>query len=105
MDVIQLLCWLFTKTTNHLLWASSSFITRPTERLTTCSLSSLHFYSISALGEIVMYNKLDEHLMVSHAAWILTAAPEQLAARQGWHTLTTPQASIGNTFGLIDSSR
>lgn len=38
------------------------------------------------IREIVMYNKLDEHLMVSHAAWILTAAPEQLAARQGWHT-------------------
>jgi len=32
-----------------------------------------------------MYNRLDEHVMVSHAAWILAGAPEQLEARQGWH--------------------
>lgn len=36
--------------------------------------------------EIVMYNKLDEHVMVSHAAWILAGSPEQLEARQGWHS-------------------
>ena len=36
--------------------------------------------------EIVMYNRLDEHVMVSHAAWILEGAPEQLRARQGWHS-------------------
>lgn len=36
--------------------------------------------------EIVMYNRLDEHVMVSHAAWILADAPEQLEARQGWHS-------------------
>ena len=36
--------------------------------------------------EIVMYNRLDEHVMVSHAAWILAGAPEQLEARQGWHS-------------------
>jgi len=36
--------------------------------------------------EIVMYNRLDEHVMVSHAAWILAGAPGQLQARQGWHS-------------------
>jgi hypothetical protein len=37
--------------------------------------------------EFVVYNKLDEHLMMSHAAWILTGAAEELEARQGWHTV------------------
>lgn len=39
------------------------------------------------IREIVMYNKLDEHVMVSHAAWILAGAPEGLEARQGWHSV------------------
>jgi hypothetical protein len=39
------------------------------------------------IREIVMYNKLDEHVMVSHAAWILAGAPEDLEARQGWHSV------------------
>ena len=38
------------------------------------------------IREIVMYNRLDEHVMVSHAAWILAGAPEDLEARQGWHS-------------------
>ena len=38
------------------------------------------------IREIVMYNRLDEHVMVSHAAWILAGAPEELEARQGWHS-------------------
>lgn len=45
------------------------------------------------IREIVMYNKLDEQLMMSHAAWILTSAPDQLEARQGWnrvHDASTP---------------
>jgi hypothetical protein len=45
------------------------------------------------IREIVMYNKLDEQLMMSHAAWILTSAPGELEARQGWHKVhdaTTP---------------
>ena len=45
------------------------------------------FMSDFGIREIVMYNKLDEHLMVSHAAWILAGAPEGLAARQGWHAV------------------
>ena len=38
------------------------------------------------IREVVMYNRLDEHVMVSHAAWILAGAPEELEARQGWHS-------------------
>ena len=38
------------------------------------------------IREIVMYNKLDEHLAMSHTAWILEGAPDGLEARQGWHT-------------------
>ena len=38
------------------------------------------------IREIVMYNKLNEHRMVSHAAWILAGPPEELEARQGWHS-------------------
>ena len=37
--------------------------------------------------EFVMYNKLNEHLMFSHAAWILASTPEDLAARQGWYAV------------------
>ena len=35
--------------------------------------------------EIVMYNKLDEHMMLSHASWHLTRSPESIAAIQGWY--------------------
>ena len=45
------------------------------------------FMSEFGIREIVMYNKRDEHLMVSHAAWILAGAPEALEARQGWHSV------------------
>ena len=44
------------------------------------------FVTDFGIREIVMYNKLDEHVMVSHAAWILAGAPEELEARQGWHS-------------------
>jgi len=43
--------------------------------------------------EFVMYNKLDEHIMPSHASWILIWSPEQLAETQGWRVAedaTTP---------------
>src|SRR4030095_13366044 len=35
--------------------------------------------------EFVMFNKLDEHVMPSHAAWFLRWSPEQLSANQGWY--------------------
>jgi hypothetical protein len=37
--------------------------------------------------EFVMYNKFDEHVMTSHAAWILISTPEELEARQGWYAV------------------
>jgi hypothetical protein len=39
------------------------------------------------IREIVMDNKLDEHVMISHAAWILMHTPEELETRQGWHSI------------------
>jgi hypothetical protein len=35
--------------------------------------------------EFVVFNKLDQHLIPSHAGWILAWAPEELIARQGWY--------------------
>lgn len=37
--------------------------------------------------EIVMYNRLDEHIMASHDAWVLTSTPEELLTRQGWYAV------------------
>lgn len=37
--------------------------------------------------EIVMYNRLNEHIMPSHAAWILASSPEELVNRQGWYAV------------------
>jgi hypothetical protein len=34
--------------------------------------------------ELVVFNKLDQHVILSHAAWILVWPPERLAANQGW---------------------
>jgi hypothetical protein len=43
--------------------------------------------------EVVMYNKLDQHIMPSHAYWVLISTPEELAEGQGWyavHDASTP---------------
>jgi hypothetical protein len=45
------------------------------------------FVTDFGIREIVMYNRLDEHVMVSHAAWILAGPPDELEARQGWHSV------------------
>lgn len=37
--------------------------------------------------EFVVYNKLDEHVIPSHAYWILIRTPEELAATQGWYAV------------------
>jgi hypothetical protein len=37
--------------------------------------------------EIVMYNRLDEHIMPSHVYWILIWTPEELATQQGWYAV------------------
>ena len=39
------------------------------------------------IREFVVYNKLDEHVLMSHAAWVLAGAPEELEARQGRPTV------------------
>jgi hypothetical protein len=36
--------------------------------------------------EFVVYNPLDQHVIASHAAWILLWSPDELAAQQGWYT-------------------
>lgn len=56
------------------------------------------FMSEFGIREIVMYNKRDEHLMVSHAAWILAGAPEALEARQGWHSVHDASSSHWKYF-------
>jgi hypothetical protein len=37
--------------------------------------------------EFVMYNRLGEHVMPSHASWILLWSPEELRATQGWYSV------------------
>ncbi|MEO5894474.1 MAG: hypothetical protein ABIS06_02105 [Vicinamibacterales bacterium] len=45
---------------------------------------------ISAPGtrEFVVYNPRGEHLILSHAAWHLAGPPTELAARQGWYSVS-----------------
>lgn len=38
--------------------------------------------------EFVVYNSRDEHLLVSHDAWILELGPEVASVNQGWHSAT-----------------
>ena len=37
--------------------------------------------------EIVMYNKLDDHFMLSHASWNVTRSPQGLRNGQGWYAV------------------
>ena len=37
--------------------------------------------------EIVMYNKLDQQFMPSHAEWNTRATPEELRGREGWYAV------------------
>ncbi len=37
--------------------------------------------------EFVVYNQLDEQVMISHTAWILILMPEELEAAQGWYAV------------------
>ena len=45
------------------------------------------FLSDFGIREFVVYNRLDEHLMISHAAWVLAGPPEELEVRQGRPTV------------------
>jgi hypothetical protein len=35
--------------------------------------------------EFVVYNPLDEHMIISHTSWILLLPPEELQVTQGWY--------------------
>ena len=37
--------------------------------------------------EFVVYNPLDEHMIISHTSWILLLPPEELEATQGWYAV------------------
>ena len=37
--------------------------------------------------EFVVYNPLDEHMIISHTSWILLLPPEELEETQGWYAV------------------
>jgi hypothetical protein len=37
--------------------------------------------------EFVVYNRRDQHVVISHDAWILSLAPDVLEANQGWYAV------------------
>ena len=37
--------------------------------------------------EFVVYNPLDEHMIISHTSWILLLPPEELVVTQGWYAV------------------
>jgi hypothetical protein len=45
----------------------------------------LPFWTALGSRELVVFNPVGRHLMLSHAAWHLTRSPESLADRQGWY--------------------
>lgn len=44
------------------------------------------FFDNFGTREFVVYNKQDEHIMLSHTSWILIFTPEQIQKNQGWYT-------------------
>ena len=50
--------------------------------------------------EIVMYNPRDEHVMPSHAAWILLGPPERLATQGGWYAIRGAGAPHWKSFAF-----
>jgi hypothetical protein len=48
--------------------------------------------------ELVVYNKRDEHIIASHAAWILEWSPERLAENQGWYKVHDASSSHWESF-------
>jgi hypothetical protein len=48
--------------------------------------------------EFVMYNALDEHVMPSHASWILIWSPAELAENQGWYAVHEASTSHWKYF-------
>jgi hypothetical protein len=48
--------------------------------------------------EFVVYNKLDENSMVSHASWILLLSPAELERRPGWYAVQEASNPNWRTF-------
>lgn len=48
--------------------------------------------------EFVAYNKLDEHVIPSHASWVLVWTPEELEAQQGWYAAYDTSSSHWKCF-------
>ena len=60
----------------------------PTDRAYDLFFERPVFLVVSAgTREIVMFNKLDDHFMLSHASWNLTRPPESLRNGQGWYAV------------------
>ena len=55
---------------------------------------------LDAIGtrELVMFNRHGEHLLPSHAAWILELPPERLASNQGWYAARDAAAPHWKSF-------
>jgi hypothetical protein len=45
------------------------------------------FFDNVGTREFVAYNKLDQPVVPSHAAWVLAWSHEQLVANQGWYAV------------------
>ena len=43
------------------------------------------FFDNFGTEEFVVYNKQDEHIMLSHTSWILIFTPEEMRKTQGWY--------------------
>lgn len=44
-------------------------------------------FDIIGTREFVVYNPLDEHLMLSHTIWFMLLTPDELADNQGWYAV------------------
>lgn len=45
------------------------------------------FFDNFGTREFVVYNKLDEHRMMSHTSWIMIFTPQEMQTTQGWYTV------------------
>lgn len=45
------------------------------------------FFDNFGTREFFVYNKQDEHIMLSHTSWILIFTPEEMHRTQGWYAV------------------
>jgi len=45
------------------------------------------FFDIFGTREFVVYNPLDEHIMLSHTSWFVLLTPDELKENQGWYAV------------------